>query len=44
VLLATVDAHGLYEQFGFEPLRRGERFMAIEPGGATVPSREGEGC
>jgi GNAT superfamily N-acetyltransferase len=44
VLLATVDAHGLYEQFGFEPLRRGERFMAIEPVAATVPSPEGEGC
>lgn len=25
--LATRDAHGLYEQFGFAPLRRPERFM-----------------
>jgi GNAT superfamily N-acetyltransferase len=44
VVLATVDAHGLYEQFGFEPLRRGERFMAIEPASATVPYGEDEGC
>ena len=29
VLLATTDAHGLYEQFGFAPLPRPERFMAI---------------
>jgi GNAT superfamily N-acetyltransferase len=28
--LATVDAHGLYERFGFEPLRRVERFLARE--------------
>ena len=28
--LGTADAHGLYEQFGFEPLERIERFMAIE--------------
>jgi GNAT superfamily N-acetyltransferase len=30
--LATDDAHGLYARFGFEPLRRVERFMAIERG------------
>jgi GNAT superfamily N-acetyltransferase len=30
--LATDDAHGLYERFGFEPLKRVERFLAIEPG------------
>ena len=30
--LATADAHGLYARFGFEPLKRVERFMAIEPG------------
>jgi GNAT superfamily N-acetyltransferase len=29
LLLATYDAHGLYEQFGFEPLENPERFMAI---------------
>lgn len=28
-LLGTVDGHGLYAQFGFEPLRRPERFMEI---------------
>ena len=26
-MLATADAHGLYRQFGFEPLPRPERFM-----------------
>jgi len=26
-LLATADAHGLYAQFGFEPITRPERFM-----------------
>jgi len=29
-LLGTDDAHGLYSQFGFEPLQRTERFMARE--------------
>jgi GNAT superfamily N-acetyltransferase len=28
-LLATADAHGLYTQFGFEPLTEPERWMAI---------------
>lgn len=28
-LLATVDAHGLYKQFGFTPLSHPERFMEI---------------
>ena len=28
-LLATKDAHGLYEQFGFRPLAEPERMMAI---------------
>src|SRR4051794_6088664 len=28
--LGTADAHGLYEQFGFGPLQRTERFMAVE--------------
>ena len=35
-LLGTADAHGLYSQFGFEPLKRVERFMVrerpIDPG------------
>ena len=30
VMLATRDAHGLYEQFGFAPLARPDRFMSIE--------------
>lgn len=29
-LLATLDAHGLYEQFGFKPLREPGRFMSIK--------------
>jgi GNAT superfamily N-acetyltransferase len=28
VMLATSDAHGLYAQYGFEPLERPERLMA----------------
>jgi N-acetylglutamate synthase-like GNAT family acetyltransferase/predicted metal-dependent hydrolase len=28
-MLATLDAHGLYKQFGFEPLDHPDRFMAI---------------
>jgi GNAT superfamily N-acetyltransferase len=32
VMLATEDAHGLYERYGFEGLDRAERFMAIESG------------
>ena len=28
-LLATKDAHGLYEKFGFRPLRHPERFMRL---------------
>ena len=28
-LLATLDAHGLYAQFGFKPLAEPERWMAI---------------
>ena len=27
IFLATLDAHTLYEKFGFEPLRVPERFM-----------------
>lgn len=29
VLLATTDAHGLYKQFGFEPLKRPEKMMEL---------------
>jgi GNAT superfamily N-acetyltransferase len=29
-VLATADAHGVYRELGFEPLRAIERFMAIE--------------
>jgi GNAT superfamily N-acetyltransferase len=28
-MLGTADAHGLYQQFGFEPLKQVERFMEI---------------
>ena len=28
-MLATRDAHGLYQQFGFQPLAKPERFMEI---------------
>jgi len=28
ILLATADAHGLYAQYGFEPLAQPERWMA----------------
>ncbi|MBL7936053.1 MAG: GNAT family N-acetyltransferase [Bacteroidia bacterium] len=30
-MLATLDAHGLYEQFGFKPLKEPNRFMEIKP-------------
>ena len=30
IMLATKDAHGLYERFGFVPLGRPDRFLAIE--------------
>jgi GNAT superfamily N-acetyltransferase len=30
-LLATKDAHGLYKQFGFEPLDKPERIMGLRP-------------
>lgn len=29
VLLATADAHGLYERFGFEPIQHPERWMVL---------------
>lgn len=30
ISLATMDAHGLYEQFGFKPLNDADRFMQIK--------------
>ena len=30
-LLGTADAHGLYAQFGFGPIKHVERFMEIKP-------------
>ncbi|MGO0059485.1 GNAT family N-acetyltransferase [Brevibacillus fluminis] len=38
-LLATRDAHGLYAQYGFEPLAAPERYMAISRSQATLPER-----
>lgn len=35
IVLATADAHGVYERFGFAPLAHPERWMALEG-----PSRE----
>ena len=29
ILLATADAHGVYAKFGFEPLNRPQRWMAL---------------
>ncbi len=37
ILLATGDAHGLYEKFGFLPLERPQDFMA-RPGPSPAPS------
>jgi GNAT superfamily N-acetyltransferase len=44
VVLATADAHGLYERYGFKPLHRDERFMAIESLASAEACAEGEGC
>ena len=41
VLLATADAHGLYEQYGFSALKRVERFMAIEVSDAADACADG---
>ena len=30
IMLATLDAHGLYEQFGFKPLKEPGRYMSIK--------------
>lgn len=37
-MLATKDAHGLYEQFGFQPLSEPDRFMEIKPFESYPPS------
>jgi GNAT superfamily N-acetyltransferase len=37
ILLATADAHGLYAQYGFEPLAKPESWMARVPAGTPVP-------
>ena len=44
ILLATADAHGLYEQYGFEHLKGDERFMAIETRKLTESYAKDEGC
>jgi GNAT superfamily N-acetyltransferase len=41
VVLATLDAHGLYEQYGFKHLHGDARFMAIE---SRKPGASSEGC
>lgn len=37
-LLATKDAHGLYSQFGFEPLNLPDRWMQVHKPGVYKPS------
>jgi GNAT superfamily N-acetyltransferase len=44
ILLATADAHRLYEQYGFVALRGDERFMAIEARTLTESYVREEGC
>lgn len=42
-LLATADAHGLYAQVGFQPLRAAERYMeivAVNPYATPAPAAE----
>ncbi len=38
VLLATHDAHGLYEQYGFAPLAHPEHYLALEGPVSSAPS------
>ena len=41
ILLATKDAHGLYAQFGFKPLKSPDKFMEIHnPDIYTQPDRK----
>jgi len=44
LLLATADAHRLYERFGFESLEGDERFMAIEAKALAESYEREEGC
>jgi GNAT superfamily N-acetyltransferase len=44
LLLATADAHALYEQYGFVALRGDDRFMAIEAAKLTESYVREEGC
>jgi GNAT superfamily N-acetyltransferase len=44
VMLATADAHGLYERYGFGPLERPERFMAIESPVSREAGLDGTEC
>ena len=44
VVLATADAHGLYERYGFVPLRGDDRFMAIETRTLAESYVRDEGC
>jgi GNAT superfamily N-acetyltransferase len=39
-VLATIDAHGLYEQFGFEPVKNPERLMAISRPGLYTKAKK----
>jgi GNAT superfamily N-acetyltransferase len=40
ILLATRDAHGLYAQFGFEPLAHPENYMTIHRPDIYRPERQ----
>lgn len=42
-LLATADAHGLYERYGFKPLAEPQRWMAIRKQPYPRPERGGPG-
>jgi GNAT superfamily N-acetyltransferase len=44
VMLATADAHALYERYGFEPLDRPERYMAIETRAVRDAGLDGTDC
>jgi GNAT superfamily N-acetyltransferase len=38
ILLATADAHGVYEKVGFTPLADAKRWMELDTGPAAVPA------
>ena len=44
VMLATADAHDLYERFGFAPLEAVERYMAIETRSVRDAGADGTDC